>query len=118
MNILCLLILTLPLAIKLRWDYVAWLAKKHINHPQRLVLIGALMVLLSFVVWRIAPAKYFIQPLFLSVSIFFMFFDYIVNLQEGRSWFFIPDKDDQETSWTDRNVYAPIGVWKLLLARV
>lgn len=117
MKTLSVLLLTIPLVVKLVWDYNAFKADKKINHPQRYLIIGAGMVVLSLLMWMISPAKYFIQPFFLSASIFFFFFDPAINLLENRQWYFIPEVTDERASWTDRKIYAPLGWKKLLIGR-
>jgi len=117
MKIIYVIFLIAPLIIKLRWDYVAWLAKKHINHPQRWAATAVGMLILSFLVWRIAPIKYLIQPFCLSAAIFCMLFDYLINWLEDRDWWFIPDEYDYDASWTDKNIYAPLGLWWLMIIK-
>lgn len=118
MTIFYLLLLTIPLPLKLYWDHTSWKEGYKINHPQRYMVVGAFMILVSYIVWKLGPAKYMAQTFMLSIGIFWMFFDYIINLAENRDWFFIPDPDDENASWTDRKIYAKLGVWKLLLARI
>lgn len=117
MKVLFLILLALPLPVKLVWDYESWKAEQHINHPKRYAVMGVLMTLVCFLVWHFGPAKYLAQVLMLSVGIFWMMFDYVINLVEGRDWWFIPDKDDPDASGTDK-IYAFIGWWKLFILRV
>lgn len=113
-----ILLLFLPLAFRLFMDwYTITKDKKEVNHIMSTLITGALMLVCCSADLNQGHARFFIQPILMSWGIFFMFFDYSLNLLRGKSWYYIDEEKDGVGSLSDL-LYAKWGVWGTLFFKV
>lgn len=106
-----LLLLALPTILRLTFDWYTISRKKvEVNHKQHTIFTALGMIIVSWIVWRIEPVQYLIQPVFLSIGIFVLFFDYMLNLLRGKNFFYIDRGTDGKQSLSDK-AYSVMGTF-------
>jgi len=108
-----ILLLTIPLILRLLLDF--WkikIKKQEPDHSVHTVYTGLVMVIISLL-HLIIFEKTFYQAFLLEWGIFWMVFDYALNLLRGLSWNYIDQGIDGKSSLADK-LYKKAG-WKLIL---
>jgi len=103
-----LALLFVPLLFRLYLDYeTIVIHNERPNHSLHTAITGALMAVLSVIVWYIEPVKYCWQPFLLMWGIFGLFFDYLLNILRKKEWYYITVDNP---GIFDR-AFLAIGVW-------
>jgi hypothetical protein len=109
-------LLFLPLIFRIVWDgYKILVEREEINHEKHTTATACFMFLTSYAVFRIEPVRYMVQPVLLSWGIFWLFFDYLLNLLRGKNFFYV---DQGEVSAKIEKVYVFLGPWKTLAVKL
>lgn len=117
------LLLSVPLVVRTVWDGHRILVKrKEVNHGKHWSATAFFIFVSAFSAWRLEPVEYLFQPLLLSWGIFWMLFDYMLNIIRGKDFFYIDVGLDGKQSNFDR-IYEWLGpygtfavkLWFLLL---
>lgn len=109
-----------PMTIRLFFDYITIKNGIKVDHKIHTYITGSLMVLVSLFSSWYEPASWW-QLLFLQWAIFFLLFDYSLNVIRGKNFFYI---DTGTIHSVSDGLYAKIGVlgtafvkvWIILLA--
>lgn len=113
-----IIILFLPLIIRLAWDgHRILVERKEVKHGKHSTATAFFIFIAALAVWCLEPVKTIFQPFLLSWGIFWMFFDYALNLIRGERIFYIDLGLDGKRSFFD-SVYERIGVHGTLFAKV
>jgi len=117
-NIITLLAAFIPLVFRLTWDYITIVKlKQYVNHTGHSVVTGILMLTLSYIIFQTDPLSNIFQPLLLQWAIYWLFFDYSLNLLRGKH-FFYTSGFNTNSSWFDRKIYSQIPIQLVITAKV
>lgn len=107
-----------PLIIRLMWDgHEILIQKCEVNHGKHATATVFFILIAAIAVWLTEPVKTVFQPFLLSWGIFWMGFDYALNLIRGEKIFYIDLGDDGYQSFFD-SIYEKVGPHVILFTKV
>lgn len=109
-----IIILFSPLAIRLAWDgHEILVRKREVNHGKHTTATAFFILIAAFAVWVLEPVRSVFQPFMLSWGIFWMLFDYSLNIIRGERFFYIDLGTDGKQSFFD-SIYEKLGPYPVL----
>lgn len=113
-----IIFLIAPLAIRLAWDgHEILVCRREVNHGKHTTATAFFIFVAAFAVWLIEPVKTVFQPFMLSWGIFWMFFDYGLNIIRGKRILYIDLGTDGKQSFFD-SIYEKLGPYPILGAKL
>lgn len=112
------ILLLLPLIFRLFLDlFLIKVIKEEVPHKAHTYITGVVIFITSWAVLMTEPVYYLFQPLLFEVGIFWLFFDYVLNLIRGEKFFYIDLGLDGKQSWFD-SWYVKFGWLNVLFLKL
>ena len=118
------LLFILPPLLKALFDrYVEIILKKPVVHTGIFSSLSYAIILgtsLSIIDWLLGKPTYLVQSMLLATAYFNLIFDYFHNIitRGIKNTFYISPANDKTGSWTDRNLYNPLGIDGVLFEKI
>lgn len=115
MKWITVILLVTPLLQRLALDYFTIMVDKiPVDHKKHTILTGVLMVACAGIIQIIDGTAWW-RALIMSWGLFFLCFDYLLNVIRGLKWYYVPYPGPGVSKW-DGMAYK-IGPWGVLFIK-